>query len=54
MERRMSNLTLDQIRNRPDEDQESFHRYVQKSLRRRRKEIKDKTEREQDATKRCS
>lgn len=42
------NPILDQIQDLPEEDKEKYHQYVQKSLRRKRREIKDKTEIEID------
>ena len=42
------NSMTDQIQDLSEEDQEQFHRYVQRSLRRRWAKAKDKYEREVD------
>ena len=42
------NPTLDQIQDLSDEEQEQFHRYVQRSLRRRWAKAKNQTEKEND------
>ena len=42
------NSMTDQIQDLSDEEQEQFHRYVQRSLRRRWAKAKDKTEKEND------
>lgn len=44
----MSSSMADQLSDLSDEDQQQFHEYTQRSLRRRRAKAKDKTEREQD------
>ena len=41
-------VTYDEVSNLSDEEQEQFHRYVQRSLRRRWAKTKDKYEREVD------
>ena len=40
--------TYDEISNLSDEDQQRFHDYTQRSLRKRRAKVRNKTEREQD------
>ena len=40
--------TYDEISNLPDEDQERFHEYTQRSLRKRWAKARQQTEREQD------
>lgn len=42
------NSIADQISQLPDEDQQRFHEYTQKSLRRRRAQAKEQTEKELD------
>ena len=44
--------TYDEIQDLSEEEQEQFHRYVQRSLRRRWAKAKDKTEKENDCEQR--
>ena len=44
----MSNLMTDQIQDLTAKEQEQFHRYVQRSLRRRWAKANNKTEKEND------
>ena len=46
--------TYDEISDLPEEDQEQFHAYVQRSLRRRRAKAKSKHERSIDNEKRTN